>query len=78
MNLKNTPDPNINWNDIHYNSISDTLRPEPGYRFCRKCNELYAINNYNFSKNINNPDGYSYVCKNCAKEYQKNYRQKHK
>lgn len=78
MNFRDKPDPTIDWDNIHYNIISDTLRPEPGYRFCRKCKKLYAINNWNFSKDKRSPDSYSYQCKQCAKEYQKNKRKQQK
>lgn len=74
MDFKDKPDPTVAWDDINYNAASDSLRPAPGYRYCKTCKLLYAINNWNFSKNKNNPDGYSYICKNCAKEDQRNRR----
>lgn len=76
MDLRNTPDPRVDWDNINYTTASDAIRPEPGYRFCRKCGRLYAINHWNFSKRADSPDGYNYVCRKCVKLYH-NERKQH-
>lgn len=76
MDFKNIPDPNVDWDNIRYNSLSDNLRPEMGFRYCTSCFLLYAVNSWNFNKNKNSPDGYSYICKKCNKEYLKNNKSK--
>lgn len=69
MDFRNTPDPRVDWDSIEYNINSDALRPEVGYRYCKTCKRLYAVNSWNFNRNKNTPDGYSYICKKCNKEY---------
>lgn len=66
--LSDIPDARIDWNNIRYNSKSDYLRPKMGFRYCKKCSRLLAVNQYNFHKNKNNPDGYSYICISCTKK----------
>ena len=66
---QNIPDPSVDWDNIRYNSASDGLRPEAGFRYCKKCGILYAVNSWNFPRNKNNPDGYSYRCKSCNKKH---------
>lgn len=74
MHPRDVPDPNIDWEYIHYKTSSEAIRPENGWRICKKCNRCLAINNWNFSRSRNSPDGYSYICKECAKKYQKSKR----
>ena len=69
MDFRNIPDPTVDWDNIRYNITSDAIRPEVGYRYCNKCKKLYAINHWNFNRNKNTPDGYSYICKSCNKHY---------
>jgi hypothetical protein len=71
MNYKNQPDETIDLNYIDYNSKSDYIRPEPGYRVCTKCGKLLAINPHNFHRSKQSPDGYAYQCKECRKQYYK-------
>ena len=64
--LSEIPDPRVDWNNIRYNAKSDGLRPRLGFRYCKKCNQPLAVNQFNFHKNKNNPDGYSYICIKCS------------
>lgn len=68
MNLKNTPDPKIDWEYIHLTTASDAIRPSFGFRVCKSCSKVLAINSWNFSRNKRSPDGYSYYCKECSKK----------
>ena len=71
MNFQNIPDPNVDWDNIKYNSYSDGTRLEPGFKTCSSCLKLLAINAYNFNRNKRSPDGYQYICKECSKKYRK-------
>lgn len=66
MLFRDIPDPNVDWDNIRYNKTSDAIRPDKGFRFCKQCGYLYAVNNYNYYKNKQAPDGYSYVCRKCS------------
>lgn len=70
--FQNIPDPNIDWESIRYNRVSDEIRPEKGYRYCRICKQKMAINSYNFYRNCKTADGYSYDCRNCITYKRKN------
>jgi len=74
MKFSDVPDPRVDWDNIRYNSLSDNLRPEPGYRYCKQCFILYAVNSWNFNKDKRSPDGYSYTCKKCNKTNLHNYK----
>ena len=69
--FREIPDPNIDWKSIKYKNTSDEIRPEVGYRYCRKCQRILPINSYDFCRNKRNPDGYSYICKECSKKKSK-------
>lgn len=65
--IKDLPDPNIDWDRIRLKKSSDAIRPKKGFRYCKKCGNLYPINCFYFCRNKNTPDGYSYICKECSK-----------
>lgn len=67
--LSEIPDASVDWNNIRYNTRSDGLRPRPGFRYCKKCNTPLAVNQFNYYRNKNNPDGYSYVCIKCMQRH---------
>lgn len=68
---KDIPDPSVDWDFINYTAKSDSIRPSVGWRVCTKCGNTYPVNNYHFSRNRRNPDGYTYECKECQKKYRK-------
>lgn len=70
---RNFPDPSIDWDYISYKYSSDSIRPEKGYRICKKCNRTLPINSWNFNRNKNSPDGFAYICKECNKKYMQKY-----
>ena len=75
---KDLPDPSIDWDFIQYNTRSDGIRPSPGWRICTKCGNCYPVNNYYFGKKKSNPDGYTYQCKTCIKNYRERRKQNEK
>ena len=68
---KDVPDITVEWDNINYNTRSDSIRPSAGWRVCTKCGNCLPINTYHFARDRRNPDGYDYQCKNCRKQYRK-------
>lgn len=65
---KNKPDPNIDWDFFRHTTRSDSIRPMLGFKYCKKCKTLKAINLWNFSRDKRSGDGYNSVCKECFKK----------